>query len=473
MWIGSIRSYDGALLLLLIIDCICDWARDIYRLNIFRCLAGDDINMRDLTPAESTRSSHVDESYVSPSFPNHPTPRPTSPEIAIPIDLTTDVQDGDSEMKDAIFGGKDDGVVRSAIRTDYHPLLRFSISQNDSNNWSRHVTIRHSNLVYFDFRHFAIPEDHKEIKACLNTFGMDGGISHAAKCLLGLLDEKTAVGTTMDRIYELEQLWTRATPQISPRNRYPVRAQIMFNSHLRSKDWQLVRQISCLTGSPRAVKALSEIAGKSASSFSDPSKGQDCCCRGVHCLVKEARPLRSLSGGESMVCAASNLNLRLGLKEQDNTRCNFQWTSLEEAPEGHLDLWSALGSDRCSHGSISGLYQSSVLEEILAGSPVPPSLAPLITVHSWKLLHGAILMKKMSFWPGICPTFCFMVFDNTSFDNLPGLVEKIIRVWNSNYFFTGPLDRVRGSYPDSYAIEKWTDIVLESITEPKHAERPS
>jgi hypothetical protein len=38
LWQGSIRKEDLALQLFLVIDYICDWARDVYRPSILKCL---------------------------------------------------------------------------------------------------------------------------------------------------------------------------------------------------------------------------------------------------------------------------------------------------------------------------------------------------------------------------------------------------------------------------------------------------
>lgn len=141
----------------------------------------------------------------------------------------------------------DEGGSRAIGSTDQngcHHLLRFSTVHNGSNRWSRHATIRHSNLVLSSFHHFAIPEDRMALEACLNSFGMEG-IGPAARYLSGLLDKRNAVVSTMNAISLLENLWTRNNPRPFAENDFPVRARIFFHTFFQPNDWQIVRELSC------------------------------------------------------------------------------------------------------------------------------------------------------------------------------------------------------------------------------------
>lgn len=46
LWMRGTTSLDGALQLLLIIDWICDWAKEVYRYEVLCCLAGGARNIR-------------------------------------------------------------------------------------------------------------------------------------------------------------------------------------------------------------------------------------------------------------------------------------------------------------------------------------------------------------------------------------------------------------------------------------------
>jgi hypothetical protein len=321
LWHGTILSQDRALQLLLIIDYICDWARDVYRFNVLRCLAGGDVSMRDFTPADTINSLPFYESTVPPSSPTATTPTPSSPEISEPIDLTSDLQH-DSEMHDYHLDEGNNESVGSIETNNYHPLLRFSTSHNTLNPWSRHATIRHANLVLFSFHHFSVPEDRRVLETCLHSLGMDGGIPYAAKCLLEFFGDKNAVTIPIDRIHQLESLWTRNGPRFIPGKHYPIRARILFRTFLKPKDWQLVRDLSCATSSRLATKELMKIAGKEWPTPSNIWEFHRCPC-----LITEAEILRWLFGKDSMISAANNLRLRLESSGQ-NAEAHLRWVGV-------------------------------------------------------------------------------------------------------------------------------------------------
>lgn len=81
--------------LLLIIDYICDWARDIYRPNVLRCLAGDNKDTRDFTPAYSTVSSQINGLHSRSNTALSLTTR-TGPAIPTVIDLTLESESEDT-----------------------------------------------------------------------------------------------------------------------------------------------------------------------------------------------------------------------------------------------------------------------------------------------------------------------------------------------------------------------------------------
>jgi hypothetical protein len=394
---------------------------------------------------------------VNPSVPAHASA--SSPETSSTTVSTPDSQAVDTEMQGLHFTEQEDGSDMSIDLHEHHSLLRFSIGQNSLNHWSRHATIRHSNLSIFSFRHLAVPEERKALEACLNSFHMDEGMTNAAQCLLELLSYKNAVTITMNGIHQLENLWTRKSPHSAPTHENPVRARILFHTFLRPHDWQVVRELSCVTSSQRATEELMKIAGKRWHMFSDNWTIHHCSC-----LITDAQSLRSLRGKLSMNSAAHNLHLHLEVSEQDSAAVHMRWVmppNVEEC-EGKLGLWERLTSDS-PHYRPFDLQHSSVLEEVLPGRSIPLSLAGLLQVPSDFGLHGAIILKKPPSWPASCPGFCFMVFDETSFDDEPGLGAKILQAYKARdlYVFqrNGAVSSGRSELNRS-AVRLWADILM-------------
>lgn len=417
--------------------------------------------MGDSIPDDTETSSQVNEAKYLQSSSSHSSPRPSTPETPTLIDLSPEDEGDDTEMSDFQLLERDDEAIQSTNVNNDQPLLRFSISHNAPDHWSRHATIRHSNLVSFEFRHFAIPEDPKELHAYLNSLGMEGGMSHKAKCLLEILEEESAVTIPMNGIHQLENLWTRSGPPLIPENEYPIRARVMFHTTLRSEDWQLMKELSCFTSSQRAAMQLMKIAGKDCSS---PTIDWNLHC--CPCLIADAQSLRSLSGTKSVSCAANNLGLRLSFKGE-TTEVHMRWVKApytEEIEARFRGLWTVLDPSCSDDKNIVGFHSSNLLEEVSTNnSGCSPSLAPLLPILWRSFRHGGVILKKPSSWPESCPTFCFMVVDDTSFDHEPGLGDKIIRACNSGYFYDGKFIANGAGFPsrsDTSAIELWTDILM-------------
>ena len=461
------------------LDYICDWARDIYRPDVLRCLAGGDMDARDATPAYTIISSLTDDSNGVPDSPLISTPRAASPEKPSLIDLTLGIEDYDLEMEDArLIGhdlemedahliGQDLPSLTSTDPADQHPLLRFSSIHHHPKHWSKHATIRHANLVLFSFRHFAIPEDSQALVAWLNSFSLPRGIARFAQTLSQEIERSNAVTITMNGVLQLENLWTRSTHQPSSDNDDPILAWIYFDSYLRSSDWQVVRELSCVTASQSAIKKLMTIAGIPLSSSSIDWTAHRC-----HCLTTDAQSLRSLCGKDSTISAALILRLQLQSFVHANDEVHFRWTKESDTEDeavrrAGLRLRSSVDPDNFFQGQISGLRNRDLYEELLSGSLMPPFLLPFMRTP-WRFgAKDAVLLKKTPLWfAASCPQYCLMVFDETGFDDEPALARKVIRLSDTGDVYvleSNELHRAAVSGNEKCAFRVWADILSGKI----------
>jgi hypothetical protein len=289
--------------------------------------------MRDKTPAY-TISSQADESIRVLNWPSSPIPRSTSAEEASLIDLTQEAEWGDTEMEDispfeedpvnlssSNLNEEEDASLSLGDLSDEQPLPRFSLSHNNSKYWSKHATIRHSDLVLFSFRHAAVPEEPDALRAWLTLSNTNGGTPQENMLLSCLIQETNAVTITMNGILQLENAWTRTNHQLHSENDDPMIAWVWFRSYIRSRDWQVVRELNCLTVSAHSFRELVAIAGIPWTPLSDDWIAHRC-----HCLTKDAESLRSLCGKESAITAMSNLALRLETYQRDDGEAHFRWT---------------------------------------------------------------------------------------------------------------------------------------------------
>jgi hypothetical protein len=468
LWHGTVLSQDCALQLLQIIDTICDWARDIYRKNVLRCLAGGEVNMRDLTPytVTSDNDNALQEHDRRDIWSVSTTPtlaRPVSPSLidlteladelledfpeeveessedaedfdeefespteeieAIDIDmqdvhLTRQDQDRGSPLNQNEVREGDQGKAHMTNLDDSHPLLRFSRIHPDSSHWSRHVTIRHSNIVLFSFRHVALPEDIEALGIVLSRpeVGKISMESPALNCWLAL---KNGVMITPNGIHLLEQSWTRTTRQTIYEDDRPIHASIELKAFLRAEDWQLMKVMMCITASRRAMESLRILSGTISPRYWDATVH---CCP---CLLTDTQAIRSLRDEPSATMAALNIGLSLELSEQSNGEMHFSWARKSGRLTGYYfgQDWSFLNRQCALEPHY---HQSSCFEELLLRRSAPDFLEAFLKEMG---SHGAILLKKGCYgWPKTSPDFCLLVFDNSDFEDAPSLGRKIIRV---------------------------------------------
>jgi hypothetical protein len=182
------------------------------------------------------------------------------------------------------------------------------------------------------------------------------------------------------------------------------------------------------------------------------------------CLTTSAQSLHSLSGKESMGGVAKNLAHRLELSGAVNDEAHLKWAKASNSGDGEatFDLWEASGQRNVSY-----LHRSHVLKEVRPEGPVPSSLARLLRVPQRSAMYGGVLLKRPysrvddSHPP---PTFCFMVFDDTSFDDEFRLACKILRAFISNHFHIARFGRGIGrgvlSKSDRSTVKAWTNILF-------------
>ena len=153
LWHGTILRHDHALQLLLIIDCICDWARDTYCMDILRCLSDGKIDPRAFTPASSIANSQSEQrpgSAIgsSDSGSNASTSRYTTSPALDPSIIPGDEEislELDSVMLDVDNSQEEEKAQSrpSTIAKNDHKLLRYDKRHSNAPAWTKSATIQH------------------------------------------------------------------------------------------------------------------------------------------------------------------------------------------------------------------------------------------------------------------------------------------------------------------------------------------
>jgi hypothetical protein len=173
----------------------------------------------------------------------------------------------------------------------------------------------------FSFHHTAVPEEPDALRAWLTLSNTNGGTPQENMLLSCLIQETNAVTISMNGILQLENIWTQTTHQLGSENDDPMIAWVLFRSYIRSRDWQVVGELSCLTVSTHSFSELMAIADIPWTPLS-----HDWIAHRCHCLTKNAESLRALCGKESAITTMSSLVLRLEIYLGDDGEAHFRWT---------------------------------------------------------------------------------------------------------------------------------------------------
>jgi hypothetical protein len=441
LWMGRVTSRDGALQLLHIIDFICDWARNIFRFEILCCLAGGRENLRHASPTYASRFSTQEPRHGSPTGsegspgthsdtdPDSDTDTAGWTETASLGTLTLD----DTVMEDPPAPIGDQGI-ESHENTTSHPLLKWANTPLHQAPWTRHATIRHSNMSLFVFSHLPLPEDPDTLMECLQQVSGQGAesIGDIARDLISsFLDHTGAMTTTLNRILQLKNEWLKEGNDVTTGSESPVRALFSFRTCVRSFDWQIVRELWCISCTLLAVQELATIAKSDFEVLRAPTRWST----DMHLFSSSVfSSLHSLTQKDSARAAINSTVLYLAIHVKECGQHCCQWIS-RDASESISKSFSLLSPSVCCHGTLASLVgKGTALMEVLE-KPLPIDLkhrlGPQLSASG-----GEILLCKGRHWPETAPKWCLMVLNELDFGDNRELGRSLTRAKDKGEYYT-------------------------------------
>jgi hypothetical protein len=451
LWMGRATSRDGALQLLHIIDFICDWARNIFRFEILCCLAGGRENLRHTSPTYASRFSTQEPRQGSPmgNQGNLGTQSNTDPDSDTDtVGLTETASLGILTLDDTIMEDQPvpigDQGIESYENTTSHPLLRWANTSLHQAPWTKHATIRHSNMSLFMFSHLPLPEDPDTLVECLQQVSGQGAesLSDIARDLISsFLDYTGAMTTTLNRILQLKNEWLKEGNDVTTGSEWPVRALFSFRTCVRSFDWQIVRELWCISCTLRAVQRLATIADIDFEALCAPT-GWSTDMPSFSSSV--FRSLHSLTQKDSARAAINSTVLYLTIQVGECGQHSCQWIS-REASEDISKSFSLLSPSVCCHGTLASLVdKGTALMEVLE-KPLPTDLkrrlGPQLSASG-----GEVLLCKGRHWPETAPKWCLMVLNELDFGDNRELRRSLARAKDKRECYTFAF---RGSHDEA------------------------
>ena len=439
LWHGTILSQDCALQLLLIIDAICEWARDIYRLDVLRCLSRGKLDLRAITPALSISQSQNDAAagYEGPSsMPAMSAPTPLIEKPAEPTLRDAQPEDellpySDAAMLDVDSFNDDDATTLPNHMDKNHKLLKYDRRHRDAAIWTKLATIHHSNLVRFTFRYFEIPEDLSPLRELVETLNGFEDLATSARETLSLFESQSSLQTDMAAIAIAAETWTGDSNFLmagieTPSDR-PLQARIAFHTFFDTESWQTVRILECFTCSQKAWNLLLQVSG-----YKNPPTQHPWMSDQRVGFSAYVTPLRYLHSKRSVTAALLNLEMQLcGPESPDASSADLAWEA--SAKFRREDLFDRNDHLEAGPGRHHGYARSLTIQwELLSTVPGVFWLDSMLEASSLKAEHDAILLRKPPTWPASCPFFCLTVFNrDVNFEDERSLGQLLETVLDS------------------------------------------
>jgi len=404
-WHGNIQDADRALQLLLIVDWICSWARDVYRPAILRCLTRGSDDPREMTPAETLYSSQGDVSgYADDLYPISLAYRSSRQSSILPGILADDPGVG-------VLRETDDPMDIFPVETEEH------LSNQHGNQREKtlqpdacHAVVCRKIATRLEkWRHLRIPETLEALTGFLDAILPAKTYKEAARELLDvLLHDANRATVSLLALLDLLGYSDDQVQSFDLLGDEPVLILLACQNWFDPPDWQIVRAFTCLICTPEAARQLAMLAERNGFIHS-LSYWRAHKCR---CLLSAISPFDLLDVRQSMqaawlqdvFCLVAGANGAEG-KHLGWSRCaanasQAHINNLQSILAGLGNCWSKSHLVKLPHSQTDIVSVDRQLIDATAFNDVP-----------------GVLVKRPSAWSENCALWCYLMFEQCPGDN--------------------------------------------------------
>ncbi|KAF1934944.1 hypothetical protein EJ02DRAFT_516710 [Clathrospora elynae] len=389
LWEGTVQRQDDALQLLLIVDYIWSWARDIYRPSVRKAVYESILADRDISPASTDRFRQ------SLSLCSAPTP------VAEPDEFDTMQIDHGSET-DALSGlspsvsdaeDEDFEQIQGAAlqQANNHKFLRWAVGHQAAPSWTKFGSIRHSNIIQFEFQ---ISTGH-----WLDLESTIAGFSSTTAM-------QSAFLLRSEQLLELVALWVpHAEPPPSLSFAGSECVSILSYTRFDQLTWQIKRGLVCIlwqrsssetvltAGNMHQVQLLNSILERPVNPTTD--------------LKRALLDVQQISGRTSVWYALKIVTMLLSQKQD-----GIKWMLAHEPISGTEAIYVAQTSKTFEHQTIvkQMAIPASPRNRQISGDQLerhPSYIIPAL-LQDTRTGDSMIVVRSDS-WSEECPKFCLFV----------------------------------------------------------------
>ncbi|KAF2160208.1 hypothetical protein M409DRAFT_60128 [Zasmidium cellare ATCC 36951] len=426
-WHGRMSSADEALQLLLIVDWICFWAKDVHRKGILKCLSG--LEAREITPASTVFSSQGDlNDRIPPTRSTSLVFRSSRPPISR---LENDEQHvGDGALVNANVSQSE--LMQRGLGESQSRL------QGGDDAFS---AVRNAREVVNEWNHFALPEDEESMLECLAAICIRGNVQETAKLLWETLTDNSHTVKMSLRKHEVTESASEE----------PMAVFLACQSRLSELSWQVKCTYWCVTSTQAAahiLAAVADITGAEVFSLNFWS-AHDC-----DCLGSAIAGFQRLGGRAIAAAAISQDIFCIHTTHSGANTGHSEWLKSDRQilqPRVAM-LWVLFGQI----GNMQQKEMPAIAVPRSGEGYLPPSR--LFETDSLNGVPGVILKKPES-WRGTCPVWCYLSFELGGHDSVGQQIALALQQ-RAIYAASGL------SSEDERSIEQWalsTMDIMQSI----------
>ncbi|KAL4984163.1 hypothetical protein BDW68DRAFT_193791 [Aspergillus falconensis] len=387
LWHGSILRHDSALQLLLVIDLLCDWARDIFMERILSCLremAGPDYpglatrNSVEIlsSPLQSERAdSSPDLPWAIPEpgssyEPTHSVS--TAPEVVVKPEIEDVAMD---EVPEDTSTTEPSSLSQPAQRTPT-PSIEPQVWDIVPDQYPEHIAIRSQKDVQLRFRSLSLPESADDLTRMLAAIGGEAEVRQTAAELLELFNPPYPLIIESGLVDRIGRAWGNPESSDAPHDNPLLYACLHWRATIDYFDWQLTKELACITASPVSIAALAKI-----SNFLPAAT--DLFLRASNTSTVRAprliHPLRHLPLPELVQAATKNQFLHL--KAFYSSVTANEWTEDCQRAEFSRRLWECRDSQpRAFTGCSKDIYSIAGAESHFGETERDVNILPMLRV---------------------------------------------------------------------------------------------
>ncbi len=459
LWHGTVLFQEGALQLLLIIDYLCDWACEVYRMSVLTCLAGGGANLLNsrLSPSGTDTSSQVgDAEFIALRAMSLPSRSSLVPELTNgeTMGLPRNSSLGFPKIEPLV----QNGPTTFSDRRDIYSWQRWVTNEQDLRPWVRKATIRHSNQVELSFLQVTMPEEIHLLQTCLETCFPDLSVKDAArKLLISLQDDDLAVTSSV-----------KATSwQGNQLNKLilEVRALVYFRSELKPKDWQIIRQVLCILCSEKAIEGLTQIAELNPFIHRSSNRSDDTECER---FLQAINWPKLIGGTQSAGLALARCQLCLRAVSDSAGSSSFEWTKFFPQRDGGVtgeELYGIMSyALKNREVSIPDHLTPYIKKNwcpyiVPVGSDTQGPTAMALELPNFRT-QGVLIKKPKVGWDEAAQDFCFLIVnENVRFDDEAKLGQLLEESKRAGEVFAAVQKNATYDQGDRALIDQWVRIL--------------